>query len=61
MQVILGLTETFFITMGSLWTWLSTDIDFGIIIASPIDIMFSWVSLSVILVAIVIKKVVPLV
>lgn len=61
MEVIIGLGETFYTTMGFLWDWLSTDIEIpGILTASPIDMMFSWVSLGVILVAIIIKKVVPL-
>ena len=61
MDTIIGLTETFYETMGSLWTWLSTDIEIpGIITATPIEMMFSWVSLGVILLAIMIKQLVPL-
>jgi hypothetical protein len=61
MEIIIGLTETFYLTMGFVWTWLSTDIEIpGILTATPIEMMFSWVTLSIILGAILIKKLVPL-
>lgn len=58
--ILTDITETFYSSMGALTTWLQTDIEIpGIITASPLEMLTSWVSLSILVLAILIKKLVP--
>lgn len=59
-QVLFDLTLTFYSTMGDLWEWFSSDIELLGLTFTPFDIIFSWATLGAIILAVLVKKVVPL-
>jgi hypothetical protein len=60
-QILFDFTESFYSTTASLWNWFSSDISlFGFSPFSPFDIIFSWATLVVIIIAVMVKKLVPL-
>jgi hypothetical protein len=60
-QVLFDFTISFYQTTSSLWNWFSTDINLLGLTFSPFDMIFSWATLVVIILAVLAKKVVPLV
>ena len=60
LQILFDLTESFYSTTQSLWKWFSSDITLIGITFSPFDIIFSWGTLIVIILAVITKKLVPL-
>jgi hypothetical protein len=61
LQVLFDFTINFYQTTQSLWNWFSTDIRIGTFPAfSAFDLIFSWGTLSFIILAVLAKKVVPL-
>lgn len=59
-ETLIDATAAFFTSFGALTTWFETDIEIpGIITASPLDMLLSWPTLSIIVLAVIIKKLVP--
>lgn len=59
LQLLFEFSTSFYSTMESLYIWFSTDITLLDITFCPFDIIFSWGTLSVILLAVMVKKLVP--
>jgi hypothetical protein len=59
-QILFELTESFYGTTEALFNWFSDDITLIGITFSPFDIIFSWATLVVIIIAVMVKKLVPL-
>jgi hypothetical protein len=61
LQILFDFTESFYSTTQSLFNWFSNDITIlGFSPFSPFDIIFSWATLGIIIVAVFVKKLVPL-
>lgn len=60
LQTLFDYTISFYTTMGNLWDWLSKPITLLGLTFAPFDIIFSWATLVVILLAVLAKKLVPL-
>jgi hypothetical protein len=61
LQILFDFTELFYYTTEQLFDWFSTDIEILDMTFSPFDIIFSWATLVVIIVAVLAKKLVPLI
>ena len=59
-QILFDLTTSFYSVMTSLFTWFADDINLIGITFSPFDIIFNWITLSAILIAVMVKNLVPL-
>jgi hypothetical protein len=59
-QTLFDFTLDFYNVMESLWEWFSTDIELLGLTFTPFDMIFNWITLSAIIIAVLIKKVVPL-
>jgi len=60
LQVLFDYTLSFYSTMNNLWEWFSKPISIiGLPTFTPFDIIFSWGTLALIILAVLIKKVVP--
>jgi hypothetical protein len=61
LQILFDLTESFYGTTQQLWNWLNTDLYIGVLPPfSAFDLIFSWGTMVVILIAVLAKKLVPL-
>ena len=60
-QALFDFTLDFYSVMQSLWDWFSTDIDLLGLTFTPFEMIFNWVVLGAIIIAVIAKKVVPLV
>lgn len=58
--ILYELTESFYQTMSSLFQWFSTNITLLGITFTPFQVIFSWATLGIILVAVLVKQLVPL-
>jgi hypothetical protein len=61
LQILFEFTESFYSTTQSLFNWFNTDITIGTFPSfTPFEVVFSWATLSFILIAVIVKKLVPL-
>lgn len=60
LQILFDYTISFYTTMENLWNWFSTPISLLGVTFAPFDIIFSWGTLVVIILAVLAKKLVPL-
>jgi hypothetical protein len=61
LAILFDFTTSFYSVMIDLWEWFSTDIDLLGLTFTPFEIIFNWVVLGAIIIAVIAKKVVPLV
>lgn len=61
LQILFDFTDAFYSTTQSLFEWFNTDISLLGISFSAFDIIFSWATLVVIIIAVLSKKLVPLI